>query len=146
MFRPTWHISALRLGCHLLILFSYPPFPGVKFLFCVVSLSSTRCRAGHVPEAGFRRHAPRQQEGSGWYAEKAGLMCNALSLMGTYISLSGRRSVLAITQPCCTAMASRERVKGCSHTSCQTQHWISLSHTWNVFDISVFFLFFFSPL
>lgn len=101
-----------RLGRQMLILVFYQPFLEVKFLFCAINLSSLRCNAGHVPEAGFRRHAPRQQEGSWWYGWKAGLMCNAVSLMGIYISLSGRRSVSAITQPCCTAIASRATCEG----------------------------------
>lgn len=100
------------LGCQMLILVFYQPFLEVKFLFCAINLSSFRCNAGHVPEAGFRRHAPRQQEGSWWYGWKAELMCNAVSLMGIYISLSGRRSVSAITQPCCTAIASRATCEG----------------------------------
>lgn len=80
--------------------------------FFAIDLCSTRCSAGRVPEAGFRRHAPRQREGSCWYGWRAGWMCSVVSLMGIYISLSGRRSISAITQPCCTAIASRATCEG----------------------------------
>lgn len=79
---------------------------------CVIHFYSPRCSTDRLPEAGFRRHAPRQQEGSCWRRWKAGLMWNALSLMGIYISLSGRGSISAITQPCCTALASRATCEG----------------------------------
>lgn len=63
------------------------------------------CSRDHLPEAGFRRHAPRQREGSCWHRWKEGLMWSAVSLMGIYISLSRRRSISVITQPRCTGIA-----------------------------------------
>lgn len=92
--------------------FCYTTVPWSQIPLCVIDFYSPKCSTDRLPEAGFRRHAPRQREGSCWHRWKAGLMWNALSLMGRYISLSGRGSISAITQPCCTATASRATCEG----------------------------------
>lgn len=59
-------------------------------------------RPGHLPEAGFRRHAPRQRKRRWWWRWRGGamwLLRTAVSSLGTYISLIGQSSMSALLSP-----------------------------------------------
>lgn len=103
-----------QLGRQMLIylLFLHEPFLEVEFV-CVPSISAEQAAAPVTYlKLGSEGMPPGNRSGGCRYGWEAGLMCSALSLMGIYISLSGRRSGSAITQPCYTATASRATCEG----------------------------------
>ncbi len=74
---------------------------------------------GHLPEAGFRRHAPRQRKRRWWWRWREGamwLLRTVVSSLGTYISLIGQSSTSALlspsTGPSRTVTASRAMCEG----------------------------------
>lgn len=95
------------------LVFLHKPFLEVEFLVCVPSISAVQAAAPVTYlKLGSEGMPPGNRSGGCWYGWEAGLMCSALSLMGIYISLSGRRSGSAITQPCYTATACRATCEG----------------------------------
>lgn len=79
----------------------------------------------NLPEAGFRRHAPRERKRRWWWRWRGGamwLLRTVVSSLGTYISLIGQNSTSALLSPstrpsrtvttsCATCEGMQPRVK-----------------------------------
>lgn len=90
-------------------------FGVLLFVLCALSMSSVCIvGAGHLPEAGFRRHAPGQRKNGCWWRWWIGsiwLLRTEVSSLGTYISLIGENSTSALLSP--STPPSRRFVKRC---------------------------------
>ncbi len=78
---------------------------------CTVSMFGP----GHLPEAGFRRHAPRQRKRRRWWRWRGGAMWRLrteVSSLGTYISLIGQSSTSASFSP--STRSSRTVTTSCA--------------------------------
>lgn len=92
---------------------------------CVLCVRVWMDGPGHLPEAGFRRHAPRQRKRRWWWRWRGGamwLLRTVVSSLGTYISLIGQSSTSALLSPstgpsrtvtasCATCEGMQPRVK-----------------------------------
>lgn len=76
---------------------------------------------GHLPEAGFRRHAPRQRKRRWWWGWGGGamwLLRTVVSSLETYISLIGQSSTSALLSP--STRPSRTVTASCA--MCEGMH------------------------
>lgn len=71
-------------------------------MFLTLSMHVLYSMSRHLPEAGFRRHAPRQWKRRWrwrWGDGAVWLLRTAVSSLGTYISLIGQSSTSALLSP-----------------------------------------------
>lgn len=68
--------------------------------------------AGYLPEAGFRRHAPRQMKRRWLWRCRGTAMWTVVSSVGTSISLTGQSGTSALLSPVALWQPPAQRVKG----------------------------------
>lgn len=71
-------------------------------------------QAGYLPEAGFRRHAPRQMKRRWRWRCRGTAMWIVVSSVGTSISLTGQSGTSALLSPVALWQPPAQCVKGCN--------------------------------